>query len=179
MKSIFGIDFDDTLVDFNSHWKKYHAEFYGTPETNVWATDEGLRRGHEFIHSHKHEMIPVIEGAIEVIETLRKKHQLVIITARDSSLLRPTEKLLEKHFPKVFKGLYFLHEGNRNALGTKGDVCKRIGATKFIDDSVVHAESARDAGVHSFIFSTEANKQVEVPGVTRVNSWKEVLSYVT
>ena len=175
MKSIFGIDFDDTLVDFNPHWQQYHLREYGVHDTTFWTTKEGLRRGHEFVHSHYHEMMPAIEGAIEAVETLKRRHKLVIITARDIHLANPTIKLLEKHFPKMFQDTYFLHKQNENILGTKGDVCKRIGATKFIDDAVKHVESTRDLGITSFLFTTDANKHIEVPGIIRVNNWKEVV----
>lgn len=179
MCKTLGIDFDDTLVDFSAQWCKYHLRKYGESHEQFWGSEEGLRRSYEFVHSRFHLLVPAIEGAIEAIQALSQKRDLVIITARDDSLTVPTLNLLEKHFPKAFKRAHFLHQGNKNIFGTKGDMCKKFNVDEFIDDSVAHVTATRDAQIRSFLFTTVTNKNLRVSGVTRVNSWNEMLEHIS
>ena len=174
---ILGVDADDTLWDWETHWKQWHTNNYGS-EILPWHTPEGLRRGHEFIVSKHHEAISANEGAIETLELLKSRRTLVIITARDSLHSSHTLKLIESNFPDTFRDVHFLHHNLRNVLGSKADVCKAHGIEEHIDDDVPFIEKVRDIGVQPYLFTTPRNKNVEVPGVIRVHSWKEMLEHV-
>lgn len=179
MAEILGLDFDDVLVAFAPHWQQYHQDVYGHLDSSLWGTPEGLRRGHEFLASHRHYLIPAVEGAVEAVSVLKRRRTLVIVTARDSAHADPTMRLMEKHFPKTFKGVHFLHNNLQNVLGTKGDVCKTHGIKEFADDSLAHLKSTHAVGVRSFLFTTPQNVDNEVDaGIIRVAGWKELLEHV-
>lgn len=178
-KITLGIDFDDTLVNFAPHWQDYHTTMYGKFDEMLWGTDEGLRRGHEFVNSYHHELIPAIDGAVEAVQLLSKKRTLVIVTARDALLSNATHILLEKLFPRAFKDVYFLHKEKKNVLGTKADVCLKYGIGEFVDDSIQHITTTSSAGIRSFLFTTPLNQHENVSGVTRIASWKELLHHIS
>jgi uncharacterized HAD superfamily protein len=178
VSKILGIDFDDTLVATGAAFRQYHTEQYGCSNDLFRGTEEGLRRGYEFINSYRHILIPAIEGAIETIEKLRRKCTLVIVTVRDTSLQKPTLLLMEKHFRDTFKDIHFLHTQKINTFGTKGDVCKKYNIEEFVDDSLEHAEAVYNAGKTSFLFGTPINLREKTAGIIRISNWKEILEYI-
>jgi hypothetical protein len=173
-----GLDFDDFLVKFDLIWQQYHREQYGEEANYHWNFEEGLRRGHEFVRSKHHELIPTVEGAVEAVNILKMRRILIVVTARDELLREPTILLMEKHYPKVFKGVYFLNKNMENVLGSKGDVCAQLGIEEFGDDVVDHVVSTRDRGIRSFLLTTTKNKDTEVEGVIRVSNWGQIVDHV-
>lgn len=114
-----GLDFDDVLIDFNGGLSIFCNENYGTSYSKEHITErdysifwgckpeEALRRIQEFIHSSHHARVPPIIGAVNAIKHLKEKYDLFVITARDESISSQTFALMDKHFPKSFKDIFF------------------------------------------------------------------------
>lgn len=183
-----GLDFDDVLIDFNTGLALFHNEQYGTSYKrehvtrwdfgNLWGctTSEALRRMKEFVRSDHHVRISPIAGAVEAVSHLREICDLYIITARDDVLSHQTFTLMNEHFPESFKSVHFLHRGDVNVLGTKGEVCTSLGINIFVEDSLLNASHTGEAGIRTLLFDTPWNQTGTLPSnVTRVFSWEEIL----
>jgi hypothetical protein len=178
MKEIIAIDGDETLWKFKKSWEAYYLNVLGKSGHVDWNDPEMCKLGHAFINSRHHDHIEAMEGAIEALRNIAVKRIPVIITFRDEVLRMPTVRLAEKLYPKVFKGVHFIHNEGRNILGTKADVCLKIGAREIVDDAVHVVTQARAAGIRSFLFHTEDNAHVDAPGIIRIRSWHEFPDHI-
>jgi uncharacterized HAD superfamily protein len=125
----------------------------------------------------------VHEGAIDVLNALRKDYRLVITTSRRKDLIGETEEWLDKHFRNLFDEVHFagifddLHPDAHHA--TKADLCRQIGADYLIDDHPKHCFAAADAGITSILFGDYPwNRDTEPhSNVVRAKTWRDVGEY--
>jgi len=190
-KKHIGLDFDDVLFSFNEGMATFHNEFYETSYClkditsfdlkELWQCDlaESLRRMREFVTSDYHDQAPTMAGAIEAVRYLKKEYNLSIVTARDTVLFEQTWKIANRYFPGCFNEIHFLHDNDQNVLGTKGDVCRRIGVDIMVEDSLGNAEHLSLSGVRTLLFDRPWNQATSLPiQVTRVLDWQHALSEI-
>jgi uncharacterized HAD superfamily protein len=191
VKRKIGIDFDDVLFDFNGGMTDFHNKHYGTSYRvtditlydykELWKCDleESLKRMSEFVKSEYHDLAPTIPGAIEAVNYLNIHYDLPIITARDEALFEKTWGIANKRFPGCFKEIHFLHRNDINVLGSKGEVCRKLGVSIMVEDSLGNAEHLSEAGVVTLLLDKPWNQIQTLPqGVTRVFGWGQVLSKI-
>lgn len=138
---------------------------------------EVVQRVSDFYHSDEHTRLLPIEGAVESLGQLKKENSLVVITSRPESVRSLTNALLEKYFPGVFEDIYFLshYHGEGFANQTKGEVCRGVGVSVFIEDAIGNAVTVGKEGIPVLLFDTPWN-QGDVPtNTTRVFGWSDVL----
>lgn len=187
-KITIGTNFGDALVGYTASLMNFHNEKYGTSYVRdqivscdlglLWnCTDqETLRRVYEFTHSEFHTAIAPIGGAVEAVRSLSKQHTFVIVTARDKQLEIPTFELLKKHFEYNIKNVHFQYMQGINVLGTKGDVCIKVGVNVFIEDSLKNALNISRAGIPVLLLDAPWNQYDVLPkNIRRVFSWEQIL----
>jgi uncharacterized HAD superfamily protein len=99
-KKVFGLDFDDVLMDFYPSLCLFHNENYGTSLSKEdvhsyyiqdifgCTTEEAMERVWNFYHSTKHHDAKPVSGAMEALQVLEEEYDLHIITARPERIGR-------------------------------------------------------------------------------------------
>jgi 5'(3')-deoxyribonucleotidase len=188
-----GIDLDDVLADTMPVLVAYHNDMYGTTLTkdDVWSyrlwdvvgvsQEETLKRIYAFERSAKLMDIAPMPGAKRAIDSLRGKHELSIITARDSEFADITKHWMTRYFPDVFSEIHFANHHSPTATPrSKGDICREIGASVMIDDSfnnVLSCHNVCDDGVLLFDAPWNINEQL-LDGMHRVSSWHDIVERI-
>jgi len=72
---------------------------------------------------------------------LKENCRLVIVSSRQDLIREDTKVWLETNYPNIFEEIYLcnnflLNEESKMIETTKGEICKRIGASLLIDDSL-------------------------------------------
>jgi 5'(3')-deoxyribonucleotidase len=195
-KPIIAIDVDDVLARTNEGLMHFINRHYGTNHTweeydvegeydgyweMVWNVpkDEARKRYSHFVESGvSKELIPV-DGAIDALKQLKKRFELVIITARSDEQMEDTHHWLDSHFPELFKSVDFVPTWDPNNKVSKGIICKQIGASYLVDDSIDHCRLALEEGIEAILFGHYGwNKSQELPkGLSRIKTWPKVVEY--
>jgi uncharacterized HAD superfamily protein len=196
IRPIIAIDVDDVLAGENETMREFINQTYGlnlTPEdylieapyhgywAKVWGVteQEGRKRYEAYLDSGAKENHLPIKGSVEAIAKLEKDHDLVIVTSRYDFLIDMTRKWLEENFPKTFKQIEFVPLWSRNERVSKAVVCKKIGATYLVDDSIEHCNMAAEVGIKTLLFGDYGwNREVKLhPAAVRAKDWDAVLEY--
>jgi 5'(3')-deoxyribonucleotidase len=196
MKQTIAIDVDDVLSATNDSMREFVNESYGLNFSKedysvegpyhgyweeIWGVDEkeGEARYQAYLDNNVTAQHKTHAGAVEAINKLKKKYNLVIVTARQDFLFEATQKWLEQHFPKTFNQIEFLSVWSKNKEVTKGKICKEIKASYLIDDNVEHCSLAAEEGIAALLFGDFGWNRAHIlpSGVTRVKNWQEVLEY--
>ena len=113
------VDLDGVLAEFFQGLVKYYNGRFGTKfsEDDVFTLDLwdvfGVPKGEDkkvimdFFKTDDFRNIPVVAGSREAINTLSKKHELGIITARPKSTYDDTLMWLDRNYPGKFKWVHF------------------------------------------------------------------------
>ncbi len=187
-RKVIGLDFDDVLLHCFKHLVDFHNTKYGTAHkleeytsyqpTKLWNCnyEEVMRRVKEYHESEFAKNVEPIAGAIEAVRELSKNFDLVIVTMRPPET-EPVTRILLEQFPPVFERVHFI--GSWDGLPgakNKADICKEIGASLFVDDSLHNAEIISNAGIPVLLFDANWNQaEITSPLVKRVFSWEEIL----
>jgi uncharacterized HAD superfamily protein len=185
-----GIDFDDCLIDYFPALIKKLNESFETSFTRkdmhsfdlekVWNVDRDvmLEKISEFYSREHDESIMPVFGALEAINKLKEKNELVIITGRPDSTNDFVKKWIEKHFPDSFNKI--IHTNQFFGVHReKSKVAKEEGIEIFIDDNLENVLSVSKEGIVCFLMDTPWN-QGEIPlAVERVKSWNEIVMKIS
>lgn len=186
-KPIIAVDFDDTLV-FNAqivvgaYNREHHAdvtlndvyvaEKYGNPEHGWHHSREEAREWiRVFLHGEEAQSNPPLPGTKEVLERLKKRYELVIVTGRQPSWRAATEPWLERFVPGIFAAVHYA--GNT----PKGEICEKIGAEIMIDDSPYYLATCVQHEVRSILFGDypwNTPEYAQSHHLERAISWAEV-----
>lgn len=162
-----------TTADYNEHWSE------------LWKVDheEMERRSSEFHESGHVGTYEVIQGARKVLEDLKTRFRLVLITSRRAIIEKLTRDWIDKYYPNVFDDIVFAgfyDTLNKDRLKlTKAELAKNMRADFLIDDQLKHVEAAASIGIGGLLFGEYAwNKKDELPpNMTRVRDWIEIAEY--
>lgn len=187
-----GIDLDEVLADFNSGLIKWHNEKYGTSLkrenfisyffNQVWGgtIEETIIKVNDFHHSEYFEKLSPVEASVEAIPILSRENDLFIITSRPDFLENETERWVNYFFEKQFKEIF--HSSNHysqatNSGKTKLQICRDLGVSVLIDDSLNYISQCASTEVNGLLFGNYPwNQNGHLPSnIFRTNNWKEVL----
>lgn len=166
-----------TVADYDEHWGK------------MWQLehdmDEMHKRAHEVRGSGIFGNASPKDDAQLVLEELRGRFSITLVTSRHRLLEPETRSWLEKHYDGLIDEVIFagIYDGNDNhqvqITATKKDILARIGATYFIDDQLKHCYAAAETGIETIVFGNYSwNQDNQLPkNITRCNSWQEVAQY--
>lgn len=195
-KPVIAVDVDDVLAIENDAVRMFANKQYGHTHTaedylvpgeywSYWEAvqgvdkEEGYRRYQEYLDSGAKAELQVMEGALSVLQRLKKRYRLIIVTSREAHLVDITKEWLTKHFPEVFDDVAFVAVWTGTVKGSKATVCKEIGAEYLIDDNIGHLELAAAAGIKGILFGDygwSKNKTLP-PDCVRLRNWSEVGEY--
>ena len=195
-KLLIGVDKDDVLVDFNTRLAEYHNTHYGSNyriedltsyylhETWQCTQEVALERVVSFYNSVHFDDLEPVPDAKEVLRRLKKKANLLVITARPDYTSQVTTRSLEKYYPGLFDGVIFT--GTFTGDGpkkTKADVCEELGVDVMIDDHYDNLTGCADRGIKSILLRRPWNKkhsdeEVGAQGIIPVHSWLEVPKHI-
>ncbi len=186
---VIAVDCDDVLVSTTQYFIDAYNKAHGTSipidkahdeSHESWEADRELQVARLDALMRTEEFSKLGPGPAEakIIREISKKHALHLVTARKEEEHELTQAMIERDLPEVFMSLDFV-----GWTGSKGEVCKRIGADVLIDDSVRHLNDAIKNGLpkHGAILfgNYEWNKNSDVDNdLKRCHSWDEVLEYI-
>ncbi|KAJ3020487.1 UNVERIFIED_CONTAM: hypothetical protein HDU68_010158 [Siphonaria sp. JEL0065] len=138
---------------------------------------------------HFSERMAVVPGAFEALSVLKEYYDLVIITSRQEFVQKETHDFINLNYPGIFKEVHFANhhltpeEAARMVSKTKGELCREVGATILIDDSLHHVFECAEKGIKVFLFDHEGayqwnklSEDAKLPvNATRVHEWAEVV----
>jgi uncharacterized HAD superfamily protein len=195
---IIAVDIDDVLsrsvdgfVDYSN--KKWNLNITVDDYTEDWAAvwsvplEEGVKRSLAYNKSDIFGRFKHYEDAVPVLQKLRTRYELVIVTSRRRILQAETESWLDKHFPGLFSAIHYVgiwddltkDDAHHRLNRTKTAICKEIGANYLIDDQLKHCIAAAEAGLEVLLFGAYRwNDHAGLPKrITRVDDWKTIEEY--
>lgn len=190
-----GIDLDDVLANFIQTLIGFHNETYNTHLSldtfysiyywEVWGgtREEAIKKVYQFHQSGYSKQIQPIEGAIKSIQELSKKHELFIITSRQTDFEKLTRTWLDQYFPGMFKTVFFTNHydltGSIKPVKQKFKVCLENHISVMIEDSPEHAVQFIRSPVILLLFDSPWNKSVQNnSNIIRVSGWKNTVKTV-
>lgn len=199
-RKIIAVDLDDVLsataegfaMYSNERWGGDHkAENYLEEWAVFWGVplEEALKRSEEYHASDAVTRYRHVEQAIPVLQHLRSRYDMVVVTSRRAALKQHTDVWLEKYFPGLFKEIRYAgiwdasHKTDQEVRlrlnQTKAEICRELGADYLIDDHPKHCIGAAEADLKAVLFGEYGWNQVaKLPaGVTRARNWGEVKEY--
>jgi 5'(3')-deoxyribonucleotidase len=195
-KETVAVDIDDVAADENGGIREFANREYGFTHTyedylidgvykdyweRIWEV--GPEKAQEiydaFVNSPDKANLKVIEGAIEAINRLKKKYELVVITSREGAGMKVTKPWLERHFPDTFSRVEFVIAWSQNERVSKAVIAKALGVDYLIDDNATHCNLAAEEGIQPLLFGNYGwNRNMEIhPDIVRVENWQEVMEY--
>lgn len=128
-----------------------------------------------FFHADHIEASPNSE-AIDVVNNLSKKFDLLIITAKPETLKDSTNEWLNKHYTNMFSELHFAnHFGLTEKKRKKSEICQELGIDIFVEDSLGNALDVSSVGIPVLLIDKKWNQDDNLPDlVKRVHSWSEI-----
>lgn len=186
---LLAVDIDEVLAYHNKALAAWHNRQYGTNHTaNAYFTDywsrvwnvrpeEAEARAVAFHASGAHAQLKPVKGALDALQRLQKFYDLAVITVRRQQVIEDTCAWIDLYYPNVFTGIHFLHFWDKNENTTKAQLCRSIGASYLIDDSVKHCTQAAELGINALLFGNYSwNKVAHLPKhIKRTANWGEVL----
>lgn len=174
-----GIDIDNTITDtlpiLKQYCKKYNEEVV---KRNLKENEEGYtsytlydwtkEENDGFCENYLPEAMKQVKtkrGAVEIIQKLKEKNDIYIITARSEKRYEMTRVFLQaNHIP---------YDNLMIDCKNKAEVCKKNGIEVMIEDEPPHIESISNC-IPVIVFEEPYNKNCKGDNVYKVKSWNEV-----
>lgn len=178
-----GVDIDDTLVDTSKRIIEYVTQHLGMTDEKeiikeigpVLQSDFQDAKSVNFVKEHFKQIAEsalVKDNAIEVLNRLKEKHEIYIITARSNEMIKSID--LTINYLRDYK---IPHDMLITRAFNKVDDCLEHGIDIMIDDKVSTIESVKSAGVETLLFTSVMNKDMNTTS-RRVSNWLELEEYI-
>lgn len=191
---MIGIDLDDTLLKFVPNFIPYLNKKYGTDyryedfytfefwdflaeDIPEYSRDKGIEDVYDFTDSTPFWEFNPIKGAQDAVKELKDIDDLVIVTARSSSIAEKTEMSLDAYFKGFFNDIFYTKQVSIYEEGiSKGDICDKIGIDIFIDDALHNAVDCSRNGREVYLLNRPWNKDKEdTNGFIRMDYWEDIV----
>ena len=150
---VIAVDCDDVLVATTPYFVNAYNKAYGANVSlsdahdvseHLWNAPRELQleRLDALSKTEEYRKLGPVQDEVKILTELSKSHTLHLVTARKQEELELTKAMLDRDLPEVFASLNFVGWG-----GSKGEVCKRVGADVLIDDSARHLHDAIREGL--------------------------------
>lgn len=195
-RRLIAIDIDDTIADSTESLRllvnkrvgvdlpqeayRIKGDYWGYYE-RVWeANDIADKISHndfakEMVDDQSH--VPLLAGAEFAIKELAKRHDIVLLTARDKTWEAATKHWLKDKFGKDVMDVHFTSAHKDEHEMTKGQLCRHLDAEVLIDDNVEHCQSALDEGVQALLFGNYGWHHAAPDNIKRCRDWQAVLDF--
>jgi FMN phosphatase YigB (HAD superfamily) len=125
--------------------------------------------------------VELVEGAKEAVDVLKNHFELYAVSSRPLNQQRATQEWAVKGFGDDFQDVVCLGNHHNHDRGySKGDYCKKIGASWLVDDNLKHCLSAIKHGSKAIMFG-DYGWQIEskVPKTWPwLKNWAEVTEFL-
>lgn len=192
------IDIDDVVAMTSSAvraWAnektglKLTEEDYRLGDANYWNYYEAVWSHHgiadqlsfgDFLNSMDEEQghIAPVENAKQVIAKLKKKYDVVFITARRPQHKDSTRRWLDEHIDATIPLYLSLNPFANETAQSKGQMCREMGVSILIDDNVDNCQSAIDYDVEAIVFGNYGWNAEPPVEAARCISWRDVEEYL-
>jgi uncharacterized HAD superfamily protein len=182
------IDLDEVMAclleSVNDYYNKKNKtnfkvkDFYTYDWWSVWniSQEEAIEEFFIFMKSNLSKQIKPVKDAIESINILKDKFEIIVITARQEEFKEQTEEWIKKHFPGLEQSVYFTNVYSRSFKPSKkSDVALKLGVNTIIEDQVVHAYDCANKGIKVILLDSPWNQDVSGKNIERVYSWDEII----
>lgn len=164
-RETIAVDIDEVLFPLlesflHDHNPKYDTDHsvkdflsYEWEHTLGIPLDGTVSRVYDYLDG-SHELVEAVEGSQDAIAHLAQDYNLVVITARHPRFEENTTSWVNRKFEKVFSKIVCIGYAPLMAESaiSKAEVCKELGATAMIDDSLVHVSHCADAEIKGILF---------------------------
>ena len=188
---LIAIDLDEILAETLEGVILFHNKTYDTALSTkdfhsyrwweVWGgtREEAVNKFLQFTKSDFFKKLLPFKDAVDAVSLLAQKHELIVLTSRQTELETETREWIKKYFPNKFKSVHVLNHADWATKGktlTKKEVCKKLGVNVLIEDNLDYANECAAENVKAFLINYPWNKGECNKGVTRVNSWEEIVN---
>ncbi len=187
-----GLDCDDVLADTTIALAAEYNRRYGTaltaadltPEPDKWKIligEEGVQRCWDiFAEEGVAFNLQPINGAVNGVQKLcRWGTELYVVTNRIILRQGLTEEWLERWFGKAIKSIFYTSSKGYDGRPTKGDLCRREGIDRFVEDVDYNIKQLRAAGIQTLVYDQPWNREVrEDVLIERVHNWDEIVQRI-
>jgi len=172
-----GIDIDGVICDFVSGFKKVVKDKYGLKisEEDIIYHDLYLVLGItkeeaiKLIELTLNMDLPLIKDADKYIKILKKKHEIILMTARHINHEITKKWLMNNRID--YDNLYFLNEGHKYKSSLELDI--------IIEDNLNEALNWFSKVKHILVFNHPWNQCIDINNVLhRVKNWKQIYEYI-
>lgn len=164
---VFGLNL--TLEDM---YRRPTVESNGSDDLNVL-----LQRVNRFIIERGLEL-PVMEDAVKITQALADKGmQLYAITGRSPETEDVTRQALTRDFGDIFKNVMFTSHLDEERRTSKGDICRELDLTAFIEDLPAHVRDilGKSGTTTALLFGDYPwNSLTEDSDIIRCPTWADV-----
>ncbi len=196
-RSIIAVDADNVLVDTTSPLLRFYRRNYNpaSPALTVanchtynlwelWQCDRNtaIKVVMDYFSSPEASTALPIHGASSALSELRKRHRLIVVTARRSEFEQMTKEWLGCHFPGIFHDVLFGNHFSTEGLEIpKAELCRQTDAVVLIDDQPDHLTPCEEAGITGILFGTYPwQRPAQIPAsILRAPNWPAVLAHLT
>ncbi len=181
-----GLDFDDVITEFTDSLMKFYHKKYGKKvikdQIKQWnwglywgiSREEATRRVDEFHETHKVEDILPLDKAIDSINELMERHDVLIITGKPVRFKHRVEEWLQHYLGKKLEVIH-AGEWHKGQAATKAEICKELGVKVLLEDSGETALDCANSGIKVLLFDKPWNKQFKHKNIQRVKNWEEAI----
>jgi uncharacterized HAD superfamily protein len=150
---VIAVDCDNVLVPTMPFFIDTYNQKYGTSITldqvhdldeSIWQADDKTRieRLSSLTLTDEYHKLGPSKEEVDVLRELAKQHELHLVTSRKEHEREFTQEMLDRELSGVFTSMEFV-----GWEGSKGEVCKRVGADVLIDDNIYHLQDAIEQGL--------------------------------
>ena len=178
------IDIDDTLTESFDYFQPFVAEYFGADVEEVRRRNisygnlppEWKDRELDFCRAYYDRVVVDTTFKSDArwgVEKLRGMgHRIVIITARTPDFY--TDPYLTTRQELAKGGISY---DNLICTLDKGTACAQEGINLLVDDSPANCAAAAERGVPAILFTSKANRDLDVP-FPRVSDWVEAVDMI-
>jgi len=180
-----GVDIDDTICrstdyfiyEFNKKHKVKIRKEDITENTFKISNDfneEYIKREQD-LHLHNSlQFYDIVENSKEVLEVLKEKAELIVITSRRIALREKTLEWINHHFGNNFFDKVVFYNVKREDI-PKSQICIREEIDILIEDNPYHAYESSKNGIDVFLIDQPWNKSLaESNKIKKVRDWREI-----
>ncbi len=186
------VDLDEVLSNTVSRILEYHNETYKTDfnieqvkNYNLWflfgeTKEETLRKINDFYKTHYFKQLKPLQEAVEAINSLKKSHELNLVTARQDPIIKETKEWIGKYFSDCFSAIYFAKEWSVKDTNAKRkvDICKQLEVRLIIEDQPSYALECAQQEINTLLLNKPWNQKAVHKNLIRVGSWPEILKII-
>ncbi len=188
--SIIAVDCDEVLINsmqgfsqyvkgmYGYNWPYHDYKYYRLEENEHidFTRDEIMDMFNAYLDSEYAKKTEPIPWALEKLQELHLAwHTLCVLTARWDFQHAITTYQIEKNFPWLFAEILAVWDARGNHT-SKSEVCKNIGATILIEDSMDNCLEASRNNIYSFLLQRPRNewREEQHPYLQKIQHWAQI-----